>query len=79
MSTFQHVATPFSYSSAVLAGDTAYLGLDRGFGDSFANQLRRGMPGVVSDEETAPLRRQVGIRKANASESLMKCRNTKSR
>ena len=29
---------------------------------------------VVSDEETAPLRRQVGIRKAKASESLMKCR-----
>jgi hypothetical protein len=34
------------------------------------------MPGVVSDEEKAPVRCQVGIRKANASESLMKCRNT---
>src|ERR1035437_6349849 len=34
------------------------------------------MPGVVSDEEKAPSRRQVGIRKANASESLMKCRKT---
>src|SRR5674476_1706275 len=32
------------------------------------------MPCVVSDEEKAPPRRQVGIRKANASESLMKCR-----
>jgi len=32
------------------------------------------MPCVVSDEEKAPLRGQVGIRKANASESLMKCR-----
>src|SRR5450759_1492569 len=31
---------------------------------------------VVSDEEKAPSRRQVGIRKANASESLMKCRKT---
>src|SRR5665647_2498503 len=28
----------------------------------------------VSDEEKAPQRRQVGIRKANVSESLMKCR-----
>src|SRR5450756_2072969 len=34
------------------------------------------MPCVVSDEEKAPSRRQVGIRKANASESLMKCRKT---
>ena len=32
------------------------------------------MPGVVSDEEKAPVRCQVGIRKANVSESLMKCR-----
>jgi hypothetical protein len=30
---------------------------------------------VVSDEEKAHLMRQVGIRKANASESLMTCRN----
>jgi len=30
---------------------------------------------VVSDEEEAPLRCQVGIRKANASESLLKCRD----
>ena len=34
------------------------------------------MPCVVSDEEKAPVRRQVGIRKANVSESLLKCRNT---
>ena len=33
---------------------------------------------VVSDEEKASLRRQVGIGKASASESLMKCRNTNS-
>jgi len=33
------------------------------------------MPCVVSDEETASLRCQVGIRKANVSESLMTCRN----
>jgi hypothetical protein len=30
---------------------------------------------VVSDEEKAPVRRQVGIRKTSASESLLKCRN----
>ena len=30
---------------------------------------------VVSDEEKAPLRRQVGIGKASASESLLTCRN----
>ncbi len=31
--------------------------------------------GVVSDEEKAPLRRQVGTRKANVSESLWMCRD----
>jgi hypothetical protein len=30
---------------------------------------------VVNDEEKAHKMRQVGIRKANASESLLKCRN----
>ena len=30
--------------------------------------------GVVSDEEKAPVRRQVGIRKTNVSESLTTCR-----
>jgi hypothetical protein len=30
---------------------------------------------VVSDEEKAPVRCQVGIRKANVSESLLKCRD----
>ena len=34
------------------------------------------MPCVVSDEEKAPVRCQVGVRKANVSESLMKCRNS---
>ena len=33
---------------------------------------------VVSDEEKASSRRQVGIGKASASESLRKCRNTNS-
>ena len=30
---------------------------------------------VVSDEEKAPVRRQVGIGKTSASESLLTCRN----
>lgn len=47
MPTFQRVATSFSYSSAVFAGDTAYLGLHRGFGDSFASQLRGAFDGVT--------------------------------
>jgi len=33
--------------------------------------------GVVSDEEKAPVRRQVGTRKANVSESLWTCRDDK--
>jgi len=32
---------------------------------------------VVSEREKASVRRQVGIRKASASESLLKCRNRK--
>ena len=36
----QRVETAFSYSAAVVAGDTVYLGLHRGFGDTFADQLR---------------------------------------
>lgn len=31
--------TPFSYSSAVAAGDFVFLGLHRGFGTQFADQL----------------------------------------
>jgi len=33
---------------------------------------------VVSDEEKTPVRRQVGIGKANASEPLLTCRNSNS-
>lgn len=33
------ISTPFSYSSAVVAGDSVYLGLHRGFGDSFTDQI----------------------------------------
>ena len=33
------IPTPFSYSSAVAAGDFVFLGLHRGFGDDFTMQL----------------------------------------
>ncbi|MCB0081555.1 MAG: RidA family protein, partial [Caldilineaceae bacterium] len=39
MSSIQHIPTPFSYSSAVVAGDTVFLGLHRGFGETFAEQF----------------------------------------
>lgn len=35
----KRIPTPYSYSSAVVAGDTVFLGLHRGFGDSFTAQL----------------------------------------
>ena len=47
MPTFQRIATPFSYSAAVVAGNTAYLGLHRGSGGSFAEQLRDTFVGVT--------------------------------
>ena len=39
MSEIKHVTTPYSYSIAVACGDYVFLGLHRGFGDSFAAQL----------------------------------------
>ena len=33
------IPTPYSYSSAVVAGDFVFLGLHRGFGDQFSDQL----------------------------------------
>jgi 2-iminobutanoate/2-iminopropanoate deaminase len=38
MSTIQRIPTPYSYSSAVVAGEYVFLGLHRGFGASFAEQ-----------------------------------------
>jgi 2-iminobutanoate/2-iminopropanoate deaminase len=38
MSTIKRIPTPYSYSSAVVAGDDVFLGLHRGFGASFAEQ-----------------------------------------
>lgn len=39
MTGIKRIPTPFSYSSAVAAGDFIFLGLHRGFGDDFATQL----------------------------------------
>ena len=47
MPPFQRVKTPFTYSAAVVAQDTAYLGLHRGSGESFAEQLRGTFDGLT--------------------------------
>jgi len=39
MANIKRVSTPYSYSTAVAAGDYVFLGLHRGFGDSFPEQL----------------------------------------
>lgn len=39
MSPIKRIPTLYSYSSAVVAGDCVFLGLHRGFGDSFASQF----------------------------------------
>jgi 2-iminobutanoate/2-iminopropanoate deaminase len=38
MSTVDRIPTPFSYSSAVVAGEYVFVGLHRGFGATFAEQ-----------------------------------------
>jgi 2-iminobutanoate/2-iminopropanoate deaminase len=47
MSGIKHIPTPFSYSSAVVAGDYVFLGLHRGFGDSFSGQLESVFDGLT--------------------------------
>ena len=39
MSTIKRIASPYSYSNAVVAGNYAFIGLHRGFGDRFTSQL----------------------------------------
>ena len=39
MTEIKRITTPFSYSSAVVAGDYAFIGLHRGFGDHFSDQV----------------------------------------
>lgn len=38
MSTIKRIPTPFSYASAVVAGEYVFLGLHRGFGETFTEQ-----------------------------------------
>ena len=40
MSEIKRIPTPYSYSSAVVAGDYAFVGLHRGFGENFADQFK---------------------------------------
>ena len=46
MSRITRIATPFSYSSAVAAGDFVFLGLHRGFGDDFSAQFEGVFEGL---------------------------------
>jgi 2-iminobutanoate/2-iminopropanoate deaminase len=46
MTTVHRISSPYSYSTAVAAGDTVYLGLHRGFGAGFADQLRGTFAGI---------------------------------
>ena len=39
MENIKRLPTPYSYSSAVAAGDYVFLGLHRGFGESFCDQF----------------------------------------
>jgi 2-iminobutanoate/2-iminopropanoate deaminase len=39
MSKIKRLPTPYSYSSAVVAGDYVFLGLHRGFGSTFSEQF----------------------------------------
>jgi len=39
MTEIERISTPYSYSSAVAAGDLIFLGLHRGSGDDFAAQF----------------------------------------
>lgn len=46
MSTIERITTPYSYSSAVRAGDYVFLGLHRGFGAQFADQIAGALDGI---------------------------------
>lgn len=47
MSEIKRIPTPYSYSSAVVAGDYVFLGLHRGFGEGFSAQLRSALDSVT--------------------------------
>ena len=44
-------ATPYSYSSAVSAGDLVFVGLHRGFGEDFTSQLDGALEGIAATLE----------------------------
>jgi len=46
MSTITRISTPYSYATAVVAGDYAFIGLHRGFGESFAEQFECAFAGL---------------------------------
>jgi 2-iminobutanoate/2-iminopropanoate deaminase len=47
MSRIIRISTPYSYSAAVVAGSQVYLGLHRGFGATFAEQLEGTFAGLA--------------------------------
>jgi len=46
MSTITRISTPHSYATAVVAGDYAFIGLHRGFGESFVEQFEGTFAGL---------------------------------
>jgi 2-iminobutanoate/2-iminopropanoate deaminase len=46
MSSVKYIPTPYSYSSAVQAGDFVFLGLHRGFGETFGVQCEGALFGI---------------------------------
>ena len=47
VSEIKRIPTPYSYSSAVVAGDYVFLGLHRGFGDSFSDQIEDALANIT--------------------------------
>lgn len=48
MTDIVRTSTPYSYSSAVAAGDFVFVGLHRGFGEDFTSQLDGALEGVAA-------------------------------
>lgn len=46
MGNLNRITTPYSYSSAVVAGDLVFVGLHRGFGNSFTAQFHGTLEGI---------------------------------
>lgn len=46
MSKIKRIPTPFSYSAAVVAGNTVYLGLHRGFANDFTGQCKNTIESI---------------------------------